>query len=71
MNHIRDLNGNSVFFGDDFVIRESISEGMKELTLYVAGEKILLARDKKDRSFAFTLPGMIIFDFSKKYEGNK
>ena len=63
MNHIIDMNGNSVFFGQDFMIKESIIECKKELILYVVGRTHLLAREAEGYSFSKMLPGKVIQNF--------
>tara|TARA_R110000744_G_scaffold97514_1_gene188434 strand:- start:2936 stop:3142 length:207 start_codon:yes stop_codon:yes gene_type:complete len=65
MNHIIDMNGNSVFFGDDFMIKEKLSEGKKELILYAAGEQHVLARKNSTHSFSSSMPGQVLNNFSK------
>jgi hypothetical protein len=65
MNHIVDKNGDSIFFGDDFVIRERKSESMKELILYAAGKSFVLSRKSLSYNFSSSLPGQVLADFSE------
>lgn len=65
MNHIIDMNGNSVFFGEDFLIREKLCEGKKELVLLVGEHSHLLARENSTHRFSSSLPGQVISNFSK------
>lgn len=68
MNHIKDYQGNSVIFGNDFVIKESKDKLHKMLKLYSGGAVFTLAQEpaSSDVSFSHRLPWGILADFSKE-----
>ena len=63
MNKVKDLNGRLVIFGDDYLIKEIVSEGVIELVLFAAGERHLLARGPIKYSFASNFPAQLLADF--------
>ena len=65
MNHVKDLDGNSIYFGSDFLIKEEKMGAMKELTLFTAGREITLDRKPADYKYIGVLPASLLCDFSK------